>query len=90
MMIEGFLLGIIVTGSLIAAMFFLKFWKQTHDFLFLAFGVAFLVEAVNRMGFLFVTSPNEGPVLCDPPLGVLAYSERHYLQKREAVAVSDG
>ena len=60
MMIEGFLLGIIVTGSLIAAMFFLKFWKQTHDFLFLAFGVAFLVEAVNRMGFLFVTSPNEG------------------------------
>ena len=60
MMIEGFLLGVIVTGSLVAAMFFLKFWRQTRDFLFLAFGIAFLIEAINRIGFLFLDSPNEG------------------------------
>jgi hypothetical protein len=60
MMIEGFLLGVIVTGSLVAATFFLKFWRQTRDFLFLAFGVAFLIEAINRIGFLFVATPNEG------------------------------
>ena len=60
MMIEGFLLGVIVTGSLAAATFFLKFWRQTHDFLFLAFGSAFLIEALNRIGFLFLAAPNEG------------------------------
>jgi len=59
-MIEGFLLGTIVTGSLVAAMFFLKFWRQTRDFLFLCFGIAFLVEAINRVTFLFLAAPNEG------------------------------
>jgi hypothetical protein len=59
-MIEGFLLGIIVTTSLIAAMYFLKFWRQTRDVLFLAFGAAFLIEGINRIGFLFVAMPNEG------------------------------
>jgi hypothetical protein len=60
MMIEGFLLGVIVTGSLVAATFFLKFWLRTRDFLFLAFGIAFFIEAINRTGFLFVAAPNEG------------------------------
>ena len=59
MMIEGFLLGVIVTASLTAGMFFLKFWRQTHDLLFLAFGAAFLIEGFNRIGFLFVETPNE-------------------------------
>ncbi len=60
MMIEGFLLGVIATGSLVAGTFFLKFWRKTRDFLFLAFGIAFLIEAINRVAFLFVASPNEG------------------------------
>jgi uncharacterized membrane protein HdeD (DUF308 family) len=60
MMIEGFLVGVIVTASLTAGMFFLKFWTQTRDLLFLAFGVAFLIEGVNRIGVLFVAVPNEG------------------------------
>ena len=59
-MIEGFLLGIIVTASVTAGLFFLKFWRQTRDLLFLAFGVAFLVEGVNRAAFLYVDRPNEG------------------------------
>jgi hypothetical protein len=59
-MIEAFLLGIIVTASLTAGLFFLKFWKQTRDHLFLAFAVAFLLEGVNRTAFLFLTAPNEG------------------------------
>lgn len=63
-MAEGFFLGIIVTASLMAAAFFFKFWKQTRDALFLAFGIAFLIEGVNRIGFLFVESPNEaGPTI---------------------------
>jgi uncharacterized membrane protein HdeD (DUF308 family) len=59
-MVEGFLLGIIVTASLAAALYFLKFWKRTRDTLFLAFGAAFLIEGVNRVAFLFIDHPNEG------------------------------
>lgn len=63
-MIEGFLLGIIFTASLTAGVFFLKFWRQTRDRLFLAFAAAFLIEAFNRLGFLLVDNPNEGtPVI---------------------------
>ncbi|MGA8730331.1 MAG: DUF5985 family protein [Terracidiphilus sp.] len=58
-MITGFLLGVIATSSLIAGMFFLKFWRRTHDVLFLAFGSAFLIEAFNRVTLLFVAHPNE-------------------------------
>ena len=59
-MLEGFLLGVIVTASLTASLFFFKFWKKTRDGLFLAFGASFLVEALNRIGFLFLDVPNEG------------------------------
>jgi hypothetical protein len=59
-MIEGFLLGIIVTASFVAAAFFWKFWRQTRDQLFFAFSAAFLVEGINRTSFLFIDSPNEG------------------------------
>jgi len=63
-MFEGFLLGVIVTSSLTAGAFFLKFWKQTHDLLFLGFGAAFIIEGVNRAAFLFLDNPNEGnPVI---------------------------
>lgn len=57
---EGFLIGVISMCSLVAAVFFLKFWRRTGDFLFLAFGVAFLVEGVNRAAVLMVPKPNEG------------------------------
>jgi uncharacterized membrane protein HdeD (DUF308 family) len=58
--IETFLLGVIATTSLIAGVFFLKFWRHTRDVLFLAFAVAFLVEGVNRIALLFATHSNEG------------------------------
>ena len=59
-MIQAFLLGVIATSSLIAALFFLKFWKQTRDSLFLAFCIAFMIEGLNRCGILFLTRPQEG------------------------------
>ena len=63
-MVEGFLLGVIVTASMVAAAFFWKFWRQTRDILFLAFAAAFFVESVNRLSFLFIEAPNEGkPVI---------------------------
>jgi uncharacterized membrane protein HdeD (DUF308 family) len=59
-MLAGFLLGVIATSSITAGIFFLKFWKHTRDSLFLAFGLAFIIEGLNRMAVLTVSHPNEG------------------------------
>jgi hypothetical protein len=58
-MIEGFLLGVIVTASLTAALYFLKFWTQTRDVLFLGFAAAFTIEGTNRVLRLFAENPAE-------------------------------
>jgi uncharacterized membrane protein HdeD (DUF308 family) len=58
-MIDSFLLGVVVTTWFIAGVFFLKFWRDTRDSLFLSFSIAFLIEGVNRTGLLFSAHPNE-------------------------------
>lgn len=60
MMIEGFLTGVIVCASLVAGLFFLRFWSSTRDLLFLAFALTFLIEGANRTRFLFLDVPSEG------------------------------
>ena len=57
---EIFLLGVISTCSLLAALFFFKFWRHTRDSLFLAFGIAFFVEGINRAFILDLPYPNQG------------------------------
>jgi 1-deoxy-D-xylulose 5-phosphate reductoisomerase len=47
-MIE-FLAGAVTLGYVVAAAFFLRFWRRTHDRLFLAFGAAFLLMALNQL-----------------------------------------
>jgi hypothetical protein len=59
-MLEGFLLGTIVTASLVVGAFFFKFWHKTRDWLFLGFASAFLIEGLNRLSFLWLDQPNEG------------------------------
>jgi hypothetical protein len=59
-MFEGFFVGVIVTGSLVAAAFFLRFWRQTRDLLFLAFCASFAIEGLNRFAVLFLERPEEG------------------------------
>ncbi len=59
-MIEGFLLGVIATASIIAGIFFLKFWRKTGDSFFLAFAASFFIEGLNRCGVLLLEKPNEG------------------------------
>jgi uncharacterized membrane protein len=41
--------GALVTGYLVAALFFLRFRRETGDRLFLAFSVAFALLAVQRL-----------------------------------------
>jgi hypothetical protein len=59
-MIEGFLLGVVVTCSFVAAGFFARFWFATRDLLFLAFTAAFALEGLNRTAFLFLDKPSTG------------------------------
>jgi uncharacterized membrane protein HdeD (DUF308 family) len=59
-MIDGFMLGVIATASFVAGVFFLRFWRDTRDQLFLAFAVAFIIEGCNRTAMLLLQQPNEG------------------------------
>ena len=59
-MVQGFLLGVIALSSVVAGVYFLKFWKHTRDTLFLCFGIAFIIEGLNRTALLLVDKPNEG------------------------------
>jgi hypothetical protein len=44
-----FLAGAVTLGYSVAAVFFLRFWRKTADRLFLAFGAAFALLAVNQV-----------------------------------------
>ncbi len=59
-MLETFLVGVIATASLASGLFFLRFWRDSGDSLFLAFGLAFFIEGLNRASVLALDHPNEG------------------------------
>lgn len=46
--LADFLAGMITMGFLTAGLFFLRFWRQTRDHLFMAFGIAFLLFAFHQ------------------------------------------
>jgi hypothetical protein len=57
--LDGLLVGVIFSASLVASLFFVKFWRATRDQLFLAFAVAFAIEGVTRLVSLFGDTPND-------------------------------
>lgn len=58
-----FLLGAISMGSAVAALLFLRFWKQSRDRLFLYFAASFLLEALNRALFAYNGAHSEEATL---------------------------
>jgi hypothetical protein len=54
---DQFLLGAIAMGFGMAALCFLRFWRQTRDRLFAFFALAFLVLCVNRIVLAIVAAP---------------------------------
>jgi uncharacterized membrane protein HdeD (DUF308 family) len=54
------LLGAISMASLVAGLFFLRFWRDTRDRLFLFFASSFLIEGLNRAALALSSDPNEG------------------------------
>jgi len=41
--------GAITMGSLVIALFFLRFWRDSHDRFFLYFALSFFIEGVHRL-----------------------------------------
>lgn len=58
-MIVEFLAGAVTLGYLVAAMFFLHFWRRTADRLFLAFASAFALLSLNQALAHFFYVANE-------------------------------
>jgi len=56
--LDLFLLGYIAGVSAVAALYFLRFWKQTRDSLFLAFAVFFAVQGGTRAAGVASENPN--------------------------------
>ncbi len=57
---DAFLMGFIAAASLVAGVFFLRFWRDAHDSLFLAFATFFGIQAVTDVAGLNLARPNEG------------------------------
>jgi hypothetical protein len=51
--------GAVVMASLVAALFFLRFWRQTRDRFFLLFSLAFVLDALTRLVLALSDIPNE-------------------------------
>jgi hypothetical protein len=54
--VNAVLSGAVAMTSLVAMLFFLRFWRQTRDSLFVYFAVAFGIDAVSRF-VLGLTNP---------------------------------
>ncbi|MEA1015649.1 DUF5985 family protein [Sphingosinicella sp. LY1275] len=55
----SFLGGVVTMGLIVAGLFFLRFWKRTHDGLFLAFAVAFWLLGLNQALLTLTNIPVE-------------------------------
>jgi hypothetical protein len=54
-----FLSGAVTLGFLVAAVFFLRFWRRTRDRLFIAFAAAFVLLALNQALAAFLGAGDE-------------------------------
>lgn len=56
---EQMLTGAIALASLLAGLFFFRFWRQTRDTFFLYFAASFAIEGANRIVLGLVAVPDE-------------------------------
>ena len=59
MILYNFLSGAVTFGFAMAALYFLRFWRQTRDGLFLAFAGAFLLLGLNQALLVLSNVPAE-------------------------------
>lgn len=71
MMFTAVFAGAVAMASLTIALFFLRFWKTTHDRFFLLFTLSFLLEAISRL--LYLTHPQQADDPMIYAIRLLAY-----------------
>lgn len=57
---EQFMMGAIAMASIVVAVFFVRFWRDTRDRLFIMFALSFLLLAVTRLGLALSGDASEG------------------------------
>jgi len=80
--LTSMLIGAAATASFTVALFFLRFWRQTRDRLFLWFAIAFATDAATRLleGLTPVSSERE-PLVYVPRLITFALIIAAIVQK---------
>ena len=53
------LLGANAMAAVVVGVFFLRFWRDTHDRFFLFFAIAFFIDSVNRVVLALSTFSEE-------------------------------
>lgn len=53
--------GAIAVSSLVAGMFFFRFWRSSKDRFFLYFALSFGIEGLNRVALGLVGASEDGP-----------------------------
>ncbi len=56
---NGFLLGGIAIASLVAGLYFFRFWRHTRDPFFIFFALSFWIEGANRFAMAWLAVPTE-------------------------------
>jgi hypothetical protein len=60
---DMFLQGTITAGYAICSLFFLRYWKQTKDRLFIWFSISFFVLMINRTLLAYYSNEDDSVVL---------------------------
>jgi peptidoglycan/LPS O-acetylase OafA/YrhL len=55
----NFMSGMVTAGYLVAALFFLRFWRRTNDNLFAIFAVSFVLFAAGQASVLAFIGPHD-------------------------------
>jgi Family of unknown function (DUF5985) len=61
-MSADFVSGATMAAALVIAVIFFRYWRQTHDRLFLGFALGFAVFSVSRLILAFLEEDDEGRV----------------------------
>jgi len=56
---DQFMRGAIAMACLVAGMFFLRFWRRTHDRLFIAFAASFWLLGLTRLAVAITMNQSE-------------------------------
>jgi hypothetical protein len=56
---DNFMMGAIAMASAVAGLFFLRFWRETADRLFLIFAISFFLLGLTRVALAIAATPSE-------------------------------